>query len=455
MIKARASSDCCFTFFVPQALPVARASSPPTPRTRNPLSSSNSLRASPPVPLVLDPVAQLDLRTATLQNLIAANPHSGFRWLSAAHDGVESTTRGLTLFQIPVYDIVVRFGDGKIKEIAISFYDRGDAGDMTKEKFDQLNQQCAQSISDFTKVKPADRGKDAIDAVKAQQLAWQTEKAQFLLESSSSKTTANVFRAEFVQLTITPPEKPKSLLEESLASMLPGEKFSGTDHVKTLPNGDVLIKGIPMVDQGPKGYCVVASAERVMRYYGQKADENELAQIADTATKEGTSPKAMLNALKKLSDRLHVKTRILEDFDQKRLDTVFDAYDQCAKRGQRAPVLNRYVDDFTKIIQQINPDILVEARTKNPSEMDQFFRTVQARVNKGVPPLWSVMIGLIPHGKDPDEFGGHVRLIIGYNLKTNEILYSDPWGYGHELSRMPLTAAWTMTSGLYSIEPLE
>jgi hypothetical protein len=37
-----------------------------------------------------------------------------------------------------------------------------------------------------------------------------------------------------------------------------------------------------MVDQGEKGYCVVASVERVLRYYGGTVDQHELAQIANS-----------------------------------------------------------------------------------------------------------------------------------------------------------------------------
>jgi hypothetical protein len=163
----------------------------------------------------------------------------------------------------------------------------------------------------------------------------------------------------------------------------------------------------------------------------------------------------MLNALKRISDRLHVKTRVLEMFDEERFSAIFEEYDRYAKRGNRAPELNLKVNELTKIFEQMDPDVLLEARTKNPSEMDRFFRTVQTHINQGIPPLWSVMIGLFPHGKTDDAYGGHTRLIIGYNVKTNEILYSDSWGYGHELSRMPLPTAWTITMGLNSIDPLE
>ena len=47
-----------------------------------------------------------------------------------------------------------------------------------------------------------------------------------------------------------------------------------------------------------------------------------------------------------------------------------------------------------------------------------------------------------------------MRLIIGYNAKTNDIFYSDSWGAGHERKRMSAADAWTITTGLAKIEPL-
>jgi hypothetical protein len=47
-----------------------------------------------------------------------------------------------------------------------------------------------------------------------------------------------------------------------------------------------------------------------------------------------------------------------------------------------------------------------------------------------------------------------MRLIIGYNKQKEEVLFSDSWGAGHELKRLPLADAWTMTTGAMSIEPL-
>jgi len=53
----------------------------------------------------------------------------------------------------------------------------------------------------------------------------------------------------------------------------------------------------------------------------------------------------------------------------------------------------------------------------------------------------------------PQARGGHLRLIIGYNEKTGEILYPDSWGKGHECKRMPAIHAWCMTMAIFTMAP--
>ncbi len=47
-----------------------------------------------------------------------------------------------------------------------------------------------------------------------------------------------------------------------------------------------------------------------------------------------------------------------------------------------------------------------------------------------------------------------MRIIVGYNAATGEILYSDSWGAGHEEKRMAIDDAWTVTTGLGSLQPV-
>lgn len=424
----------------------------PTPSPSPP--ASPSAEPSPLPPVALDGLLSgSNVWQTTAHDFLTADGGAGFHWVSTARDAVETTRPGLTLFKIPVNDAVANFTGDKLSGVTILFYNRGDAGALDKEKFDSLVQQCVNAVTAFAGVKFSQLGKDPANAVKAYGLAWQNATTRLLLEYSFTKTPEIPFRAEFVRLTITPPEKPKGLIEQSLAASRPAEKFSGATHVKHESGGDVWIDGVPMVDQGEKGYCVVASAERVMRYYGAHVDQNELAELANTSAARGTNPEMMVDSLEKLANRLRVKVRTLLAFDPMQFEKMWNDYNQAAKR-QHEDVIGHDVDSLSAVFKEMKPDILRAVRTKNRADMDRFFRLVQSHVNEGVPPLWSLMVGIIREPKDPPGFGGHMRLIIGYNATTQEIIYTDSWGYGHEKKRMPLADAWTMTLGLYAIEPL-
>jgi hypothetical protein len=58
-------------------------------------------------------------------------------------------------------------------------------------------------------------------------------------------------------------------------------------------NGDVVVSEVPMVDQGPKGYCVPATWERYLRYMDVPADLYVLAIMGQTRLGGGTSTDAM------------------------------------------------------------------------------------------------------------------------------------------------------------------
>jgi hypothetical protein len=111
--------------------------------------------------------------------------------------------------------------------------------------------------------------------------------------------------------------------------------------------------------------------------------------------------------------------------------------------------------NYGSICRQMKGELLLEAKTRlNPAYMTMFERNVKTHIERGLPLLWSVQLGLLPEEKlNPQAQGGHMRLIVGLNSKTHEIYYSDTWGLGHELKKMPLGNAWTITDGLYTLEP--
>ncbi len=404
----------------------------------------------------LDPVLSGDnLWTQKPDEFMAAAKKLGFEWTSNAHDTVRAAVRDMTAFGLPTTECIARFEGDALKQITVVLYARGDSGTWTEDKFDGLVRDAAVALNGVTNVKPTARGKDPTSAVKADGVFWINDKARYLLEFSKTKevkTRGIPFRAEFVRLEIMPPEKKTGLLATALATT--GKRFSGPDHVKKGPDGDVWITDVPMVDQGQKGYCVVASTERVMRYYGNAVDQQELAQVANSSSSGGTSFQAMFEALKKLSARLKIHVREVEKSDVKDILKMITEYDRAAKKAGVSPIPPQGNSiDVGEVYRAMDPGVLKEIRTKNKGEVSKFQRSVESHINEGTPLLWTVMLGKVPEKGIPQNAGGHMRLIIGYNSKTNEILYSDSWGAGHELKRMPTDDAWTMTTGTMSIEP--
>ena len=407
----------------------------------------------------LDPLfTQSNLWSMKQSDFEIATKGMGFEWTSVARDSARSVRRGMTVFGEPAVEAVARFDAEKLKEITVTIYARGDAGDLTKERYETLIRTSIEALNRGTGAKFTPRGKDATNAVRADGVFWQTPQARYLLEYSATKEMKSrdiPFRAEFVRLEVTPPPKTGGLLTATTSTTGRG-RFSGVQHVKKdAGSGDVLIPDVPMVDQGQKGYCVVASAERVARYYGAQVDANELAQIANSDAEGGASSTAMHAALKKVGVRLKLKVRTHEEMSVKSILELIKDYNRAAKKAGVAEVADpgNFVD-YGVIYGQMKYETLKEARTKARADMGRFQREVQQHIDQGVPLLWSVHLGFVKEPGIPQNAGGHMRLIIGYNLKTSEVIFTDSWGAGHEQKRMTMDDAWTITNGLSSIEPL-
>ena len=380
----------------------------------------------------------------------------GFRWTSAAHDSARAGEQELTLFALPLVEVVARFEGGKLVEITPTIYARGDVGGLPREQFEALIRAAMEALNLNTKVQSVVRGKDATNAVKAEGIIWNAPTAKYLLEYSFThemKTRNIPFRAEFVRLEIKPPDAKPSLLQ---FSSINGKAFYGLDHVKRdSASGDVVISDVPMVDQGQKGYCAVACAERMLRYYGVQTDANELAQIANTDAGRGTSADAMFDALKKVSARLHVRVKPVEQFEAKQMLSLIAEYNRTAKHDKAPEVRPKgEMLDVTAIFRSMDAGVLKETRTHNHSDVTRFQTDVAKYIDAGTPIIWSVMLGIFPEPGVPQSGGGHMRLIIGYNTKKNEIIFTDSWGAGHEKKRMPLENAVTISTGLTVIEPM-
>jgi len=195
-------------------------------------------------------------------------------------------------------------------------------------------------------------------------------------------------------------------------------------------NGDVYLSEIPMVNQGPKGYCVPATFERVMRTMGIESDMYLLAMIGESGMGGGTSVQKLLQNVRSSVYRKGRRTR-----------------DETA-RNLRIRDVKRHLDDGVPVMWTMMSvgaynKIANEntAKRKSVTDWNAYAKeiadsaAVTAKQNK------------------PTE-AHHICMIVGYNETTNELVVSDSWGAAYERRWVPVAVAnWANQGGLFMILP--
>lgn len=194
------------------------------------------------------------------------------------------------------------------------------------------------------------------------------------------------------------------------------------ERINRRPNGDVILDQIPMVDQGPKGYCVPATFERYLRYAGIPADMYELAANGGTDFGGGTTFQDMARSLDRFVRR---QGRRLEQVPLK----------------LTAAGVARYLDEGRPVIWGLYStdafNALTNANTKDRQQAPDSL--------KWKPVLTAAQLASVK--PEPDR--GHACLIIGYNRTTNEVAVSDSWGPDFQERWVPAAAAQKVSQEEY------
>ncbi|RYD43001.1 MAG: hypothetical protein EOP85_10635 [Verrucomicrobiaceae bacterium] len=195
-------------------------------------------------------------------------------------------------------------------------------------------------------------------------------------------------------------------------------------------NGDVHLAEIPMVDQGPKGYCAPATFERAMRTMGLEADMYLLAMVGQTAAGGGTSVGLLLENVK---HQVTSKGRRIKEDQLKEL---------------RIRDIKRYIDEGIPVMWTMcSMEQYNKIADKNTEE--------RAKVTDWDARAATLAAEHAELAKAPKpESNYHICMITGYNEKTQEIAVSDSWGARFELRWVPLAAAnWASNGGIFLILP--
>ncbi len=377
--------------------------------------------------------------------------------------GNPSRSTQCRLGDIPLAEALLAWDDaGRLSGVRLIVTTRGDAGDLPLEEWERVREACARYIANWAGGAPGRTDEERVGHALVSRTEWRLPDRTMTLVSGqtvrhvrSSTREVIAARGEFVRIDILPVSG-SSPADAAVgpSTRTSAAKASWADRVERRPNGDVVITGVPMVDQGERGYCAVATIARMMLYYGMDTDQHEIAQLAHSSPTAGTNTDEMMRVLRRSGEHLGITSRRHLDLDPSFIRRMVQLYNQSARRRRMATVDLMHIGSLTALYTVMDGELLTESRMRQRAEYNRFMDAIRRYVEDGVPLAWSLVLGKVPEeGRTPQTAGGHMRLIIGYNDTTEEILFSDSWGEGHEEKRIRMDHAWAATTGLYTIEP--
>ncbi|MEZ5330112.1 MAG: hypothetical protein R3F19_34125 [Verrucomicrobiales bacterium] len=198
------------------------------------------------------------------------------------------------------------------------------------------------------------------------------------------------------------------------------------ENLQERDNGDVVVGDLPMVDQGPKGYCVPATFERCMRHVDVPADMYLLAMAGDTGLGGSTSMNELVSAVQRDVRR---KGRSVKTFSGK----------------VKASLVARYIDDGIPVIWSLQStpafnDIANKRTTarKTVKDWDEWAKRVKKEQRDS-------------RDLSNDDSYSHVALIIGYNKNTDELAISDSWGNAYRERWIGEKEAQEVSNGSFAV----
>ena len=415
--------------------------------------------------------AEKDAWSGKAEFFAVEHAKEGFVFASERRDVVNClkhdtcTWNGMKVWETRVY-----FDKGgeeeRVSRVELSLYNRGDAGisQMDVPALKAAIAEVARRLDPSAKRANPEKTTLRNGSVRYRRAFAKCDPAAELVWGLSAPGNKGAREVEYLRLTLSPrsaqvPARASAASASRKPSGAAG-KAKIRDNVTKSPNGDVFIDNVPMVDQGQKGYCAAAVSERVLRYYGNAVDEHEIAQQAGTSAQGGTRVDDMKKAVTAIGERSGLGYQEIVSMSSGLGDVEDEVarYNKAAK-AEKKPQLS--IADYTRgnvvyvseLRDAMDGKVIYRMRQKDP-RLKKFLAGVRQQVNAGIPVFWGVTLGIFPErGVNPQTSGGHVRLIIGYNDKKKEILFSDTWGEGHELKRMPEDWAFAITHDAFFLKP--
>ena len=390
-------------------------------------------------------------------------PRQMYRWNSKQKNSLHYAAnyrKGIASFlKWPLAEADFDFSSGKLDSMSLNLYNKSCYPNrkLAKDKnsFRDFVSDVRNAMNKMLKFSHGRISVTLINSARCYSCAWYTPNAYVVLKWSYDGSSSNTFIGHYVTAYFY---KDKKTFDEAgktrVASL---DDLDLKSRIKTNPEGDRYLE-VPMVDQGKRGYCVVACAERILKYYNANVDQHVLAQAADTSGSGGTRIDEIEKSMRSVGSKCKFRvddiieyTPLIGNF---KIYSFIKKYNHYARRADKKEIKIKRVRTYNQLFRQMDEDVLVETKKKfDSSGYRRFQSKVKESIDEGMPVLWCVMLGMIKEGKLPQRMGGHMRLIIGYNPKTDEIIYTDSWGKGHGFKRISWGKAWAMTQMAHVFVP--
>ena len=370
-------------------------------------------------------------------------------WVDKEKTQLRMARPRIKIGEISLGDTLVNWKDNTPQSMTVMIYNKGDNGAIDRDEFEARLERVKAALDTLTGVKSKEYRASRREAVvKVNGWSWVWDKGAAVVEANSSRE-GREFEAEFIRLKVGPTEASIARADTSSRA----KKADIKQHVKK-EGKRIVIQDIPMVDQGQKGYCVVATAARVFAYYGMDyVDQHELASLGNTSASGGTSTAEMAENLKKIGARFQIRIRVLDSLtDYRDFNNILKSYNRAASKLKKEKVDSQ--TSWPAFWDNADGEVLKLARAGSQSQVDKWINSIRPYITAGIPVLWSVQLGIVPEPKRLSQTrGGHLRLIIGFDEEKKTVIFSDSWGAEHTEKEMPVADAIAITTGRQVLQP--
>lgn len=361
------------------------------------------------------------------------------------------TTANVKFHELVSKETLFKFRSGTFDSIKMMIYNQGDEGLISETKFNERVKGTVEAMQTIIGRKPI--YKPNAGASNRNIYFWVEMPYLYRVEFSSSMVKADkfakaTFKPEYIRLVVSK-GSPKinavnidNVGNDILTQIEIKEMITKTD------DGSVFLEGIPMIDQGQKGYCACATTARILNYYGREVDMHDIAKLAESSGSLGTDPKELEGAIKNISAKLRLNMR--------KIVTCYLSNNR--DFGRLMDKINR---QYKSMDMTFNPRVVkadeikpaFKAMASNDSRFKDFEKGIKTYIDRGQPLAWALQLGIVPEPGLPQAGGGHMRLITGYNEEKKIIYFSDSWGKGHEKKEMDIYSAFYISMALWAISP--